>query len=404
VVNEIDDPLTGGLGTEKPWYKGWALSDAERARFRERSKRSKEAKDRAVRGEGPPPLHPVYQPRLDPERLMPRKRTNGLRTLSLFSGGGGLDLGFERAGFVHVASFELLADAAATLRANRPKWTVYGGADGDVRKVSWSSFRGLVDVIHGGPPCQPFSSAGRQQGARDARDMFPEFVRAVREIGPLGFIAENVPALRSAKFEAYVAETILKPLGRDYRIDVFEVAAEIVGVPQVRRRVIFAGVRKSRGTRCFAPTPTHARRDETPLVQGSLFASGVLGLPICPGVRYALGLPDIGVDGLAPTIRSGLTGPRHTTSVLSSVAAQRTWERLKIWPNGVAATREKASQFVAENGHFRLSIPDCALLQGFPASWEFVGAVYMALGQIGNAVAPPVGYAVARALADALRA
>lgn len=120
------------------------------------------------------------------------------------------------------------------------------------------------------------------------------------------------------------------------------------------------------------------------------------------GTRQALGLPDTGFDAPAPTIRSALTGPRKTTSVVSSVSALRQWERLGIWPNGVAPTREQAHLFVAQNRHFRLSVPDCAILQGFPDTWPFQGPTYMMLGQIGNAVAPPVGYAVAAAVAEAL--
>ena len=120
------------------------------------------------------------------------------------------------------------------------------------------------------------------------------------------------------------------------------------------------------------------------------------------GTREALGLSDIGWDAPAPTIRSTLTGPRHTTSVLNSVSSRAVWERLQVWPSGVAPSREAARAFVAENGHFRLSVPDVALLQGFPESWSFHGAVYMALGQIGNAVPPPLGYVVAESVADAL--
>ena len=101
-------------------------------------------------------------------------------------------------------------------------------------------------------------------------------------------------------------------------------------------------------------------------------------------------------------MRSGLTGPRHTTSVLSSVSAGKVWTKLAIWPNGVAANREKAHLFVAKNGHFRLSVADCAVMQGFPESWPIYGAVYMALGQIGNAVPPPMAYRVAVSIAQAL--
>ncbi|MCL2938610.1 MAG: DNA cytosine methyltransferase [Trichodesmium sp. MAG_R02] len=112
------------------------------------------------------------------------------------------------------------------------------------------------------------------------------------------------------------------------------------------------------------------------------------------GTREALGLPNIGFDALSPTLRSGLTEPRHTTSILSSVSAQKAWEKLHIWPNEVAEIREKAHLFVAKNSHFRLSFPDCGILQGFPKSWQFSGAVYQTLGQIGNAVPPPIAYQV----------
>ena len=336
---------------------------------------------------------------------MPKRRSTGLRTLSLFSGGGGLDLGFDRAGFNHVASYELLAVAAETLRLNRPRWTVFGGADGDVRKVDWRAYKGNVDVVHGGPPCQPFSSSGRQLGKDDVRDMWPEFVRAVLQIEPLAFVAENVPALRAAKFESYVQSTILEPLGSKYSVTSFEINAESVGVPQVRRRVIFVGFRNPKAAAKYAvPEPTHLPLAIDPVgrQQGMLFAA-TDERPRCVGARYALGLSDIGFDALAPTLRSGLTGPRHTTSVVSSVSAHRTWDRLGIWPNGVALNREKAREFVARNGGFRLSVADCALLQGFPEDWKISGAVYMAIGQIGNAVAPPVGYALARSVAKALR-
>ncbi len=131
--------------------------------------------------------------------------------------------------------------------------------------------------------------------------------------------------------------------------------------------------------------------------------TGVLSnLPFTMGARSALGLSDIGVDALAPTLRSGLTGPRHTTSVVNSATAAKQWAQLAIWPNGVAPTREAASAFVAKDNHFRLSILDCMILQGFPADWPIEPPVYKALGLIGNSVAPPMGYAVAAAIAAAL--
>ncbi|SEB55107.1 DNA (cytosine-5)-methyltransferase 1 [Streptomyces sp. 2224.1] len=357
------------------------------------SRESREARRSALAGEGPAPIHDINVPKFHPLDLMPQRDGQGLAALSLFSGGGGLDLGVERAGFAHTASFEIMAEAGDTLRKARGDWAVYSGEKGgDVKGVNFKQWRGDVDLIHGGPPCQPFSNAGRQKGHLDERDMWPDFVRAVKEIRPAAFIGENVPALASPKFSEYVAERIIAPLSGSYHIQKVILQASDFGVPQVRRRVFFVGLRtKKMGNAWKAPEPTHYWGD-----------ASITGGARCMGLREALGLPDIGIDDLSPTIRSSLTGPRHTTSILNSVAAQRKFESLQIWPNGVAADRASARAFVAKNGHFRLSVPDVALIQGFPEDWPFVGATYMALGQIGNAVPPPLAYAVTSSVLDVL--
>jgi DNA (cytosine-5)-methyltransferase 1 len=371
------------------------LTEEQRERYRRSQRLSRRIKQAALAGEGPEPLHAVNVPVLDPRGLMPAQDPNGLGALSLFSGGGGLDLGFERAGFEHLASYELLEDAAATIEKARQDWEVHGGEDGDVTALDWRAWRGDVDVVHGGPPCQPFSSAGRQQGAGDTRDLFPEFVRAVRQIWPRAFVAENVPAVDNRKFASYLQETVIGPLERRYHVTRFELRAQHSGVPQVRRRVFFVGFRRRDHFQRFAPPePTHIAADES---------GDATGTPACLGARAALGLPPTGHDAPAPTLRSSLTGPRHTTSILSSLSAFRHWEALGIWPNGVARDRDSASGFPTPNGTFRLSVPDCGILQGFPDGWPFQGAVYMQLGQIGNAVPPPLAAAVARRVARALR-
>jgi DNA (cytosine-5)-methyltransferase 1 len=337
----------------------------------------------------------VNVPIFDPLQVMPLRPAHGLTSLSLFSGGGGLDLGFDRAGFQHVASYEWLQPAADTISVARPEWEVFGGPElGDVQGVAWNRWRGQVDVLHGGPPCQPFSNAGRQHGHLDPRDMWPQFVKAVRVIKPAAFVGENVPALAGAKFTSYVNENITGPLADKYKIFKVVLRAQDYGVPQVRRRVFFVGFRSAKAAARWAPpAATHYWPGEDPESRG---------LAVTPGVRRALGLSDIGYDDLSPTIRSTLTGPRHTTSILNSVSAKKKFDAMQVWPNGVAPTREKARAFVAENGHFRLAVPDVALLQGFPDDWPFQGATYMQLGQIGNAVPPPLAYAVATSVAEAL--
>jgi DNA (cytosine-5)-methyltransferase 1 len=389
---------------EKPWRQGWELTDEERNVFRQRSRRSNAAKIAATRGHGPEPLHEINVPALDPNDLMSQLPANGIRSLSLFSGCGGLDHGYERAGYIHVASYDHYTPAGETMRAVRPHWKVFSGEDGDVTKINWRTYRGHVDVMHGGPPCQPFSMAGRQLGKRDTRDMFPEFVRAVLEIKPQAFMAENVAALGSDKFASYVASTIVKPLSGEYQVIRFQLTAASFGVPQRRQRLFFVGFRSKRVAKRFnVPTATHIFAHLEPRGAAMLSLPDLeASLERCFGAREALGLPDIGFDALAPTLRSSLTGPRHTTSVVSSVSAHKLWTQLGIWPNGVAPTREAARRFVAANGDFRLSVPDCAILQGFPESWPVFGSVYVALGQIGNAVPPPLAYHIAKQIAAAL--
>ena len=370
------------------------ISEDKRDWYRLVAARSRRRKRAAANGELQRDPAAVNMPALKAEDLMPQQRQHGLRALSLFSGGGGLDLAFERAGFEHVASFDILDVCGDTLRRSRRAWQVFSGSAGDVREADWSAYRGCVDVVHGGPPCQPFSIAGKRNGGRDDRDMWPAFTAAVLEIKPAAFVAENVPGLLHPRFSRYVDDVIVKPLAADYRITKCRLLASDFGVPQARKRVVFAGFATDKAARHFeVPQPTHRPRDD-------LFSPANRAM----GARAALGLPDIGFDCFAPTLRSGFTGPRKSTSVLNSKASQAVWEKLRIWPNGVQKSRVLAVGFPPENGHFRLSVQDCAVLQGFPEDWTFAGAAYQVLGQIGNSVCPPVGYAVAQAASRALGA
>jgi DNA (cytosine-5)-methyltransferase 1 len=365
----------------------YELTEEQRGRYRATSIRSKERKAELLKNLGATEAAAHGSrlgKRLDVAALMPSLAENGLTSLSLFSGGGGLDLGFEQAGFAHAASYEILDICGETLRSNRPRWNVYSGTDqGDVVRAGFAQYRS-IDVVHGGPPCQPFSIAGKQEGMNDPRNMWPSFIRCVLQARPRAFVAENVPGILDQKFSSFVKQCIRGPLENEYTVFQFRLSADDFGVPQSRRRVFFVGFR--------------ARRDAERWVEPEVAYAGVPRNT----ARACLGLPDIGFDAVAPTLRSGFTGPRKTTGVVNSKASMQVWNRLRIWPNGVQRTAALAAAYTAENGHFRMSVEDCALLQGFPPDWHFRGAVYQALGQIGNSVCPPVAYAVARQVALAL--
>ena len=384
--------------------KKYNITTAQRNEYRKISQDSRLAKLAAEKGILEK-VHDINHPKLFPESLMPQREKNGLRCLSLFSGGGGLDLGFDYAGYSHVASYELIPICGETLKINRPQWSVFSGLkNGDVTNVDWNIYRGKVDVIHGGPPCQPFSIAGEQRGKEDERNMWGEFNRAVNTIKPRAFIAENVLGLMNPKFEGFVKKYILEEL-KSYKIKMFEMHTADYGVPQRRRRVFFVGFRNKKDfTRFTQPEATHSwdrfrKPKNNKVVNLNIFDCGK---PYTMGVRESLGLSDVNFDDLAPTIRSAFTGKRNTTSILNSSAGQKAWGDMEIWASGVQSNRERASAFPAKFDHFRLSVQDCGIIQGFPESWKFAGAVYQILGQIGNSVSPPVAYAVAVNVAKAL--
>lgn len=158
--------------------------------------------------------------------------------VELFAGGGGMALGLEEAGLRHVALVEWDKHCVSSLRRNGFKNVIHRNAN----HVDYSDFRG-VDVVAGGPPCQPFSLAGLHEGATDSRDGWPATIRAVREIRPRGFLFENVAGMARGKFRDYL-DDILEQFGDlGYTVHVHVVDAADYGVPQHRKRMLMAGVR-----------------------------------------------------------------------------------------------------------------------------------------------------------------
>ena len=176
------------------------------------------------------------------------------RSIEICAGAGGQALGLEQAGFGHDAAVEIDPWAAATLRLNRPQWNVLGppegtreqhlaGGPGDVRSFSAEGWRGMVHLLAGGVPCPPFSKAGRQLGADDERDMFPQALRLAEECQPDGVMLENVRGLLDRRFDDYRAgiEAQLERLG--YKPVWKLLHASDFGVAQLRPRTILVALR-----------------------------------------------------------------------------------------------------------------------------------------------------------------
>jgi DNA (cytosine-5)-methyltransferase 1 len=129
-----------------------------------------------------------------------------MNSLELFSGAGGLAKGIEMAGVSHRAFIEWNSDACKTLRYNYKPEIVH---QSDVRTIDFKQFSG-IDLIAGGPPCQPFSLGGKAKGAADERDMFPYAINAIHQLTPKVFIFENVKGLLRKSFSIYFNYIILQ--------------------------------------------------------------------------------------------------------------------------------------------------------------------------------------------------
>ena len=132
-------------------------------------------------------------------------------SIELFAGAGGLALGLHSAGFSPKAVVEFNKDACRTLRANKVfTLGATGVYEGDVAKFDYLSVPETIELISGGPPCQPFSVGGKANGQNDSRDMFPEAVRAIREKKPRAFVFENVKGLLRKNFLEYFEYVIFQ--------------------------------------------------------------------------------------------------------------------------------------------------------------------------------------------------
>lgn len=382
-----------------------------------------------------------------------------MRSVELFAGVGGLAMGISNAGFTHEAVVEWDKDACDTIRENQRRgiepmvhWSLF---ETDVRKFDLSSIPDGLDLLAGGPPCQPFSLGGKHGGQNDERNMFPEAVRFVRELKPRAFMFENVKGLLResfAKYSEYIRLQLTYPEvvrkkhehwvdhlsrlerhhtkgyveGLFYHVVFRLLNAADYGVPQKRERVIIVGFRYDLGMDWSFPEATHSQESllwsqwvtgaywdrheiakrNRPVLSDKLKARVArLKSEIFPPsakpwltVRDAIAdLPDPETEKVPSHIFNHWANPGarsypgHTGSPLDEPA-----KTLKAGDHGVPGG-ENTLAFA--DGRVRyFTVRECARLQTFPDDYLFHGSWTESMRQLGNAVPVTLGQVTAESI------
>lgn len=296
----------------------------------------------------------------------------GYRSLEICAGAGGQALGLEEAGFGHVALVEYEKDYCECLKRNRPLWNVKCM---DVRQFSGKPYKGQVELLSGGVPCPPFSIAGKQLGADDERDLFPQMLRLVGEIAPKVVMIENVRGLLGKQFDDYRNAIISRLNHLGYNVHVQLLNASDYGVPQLRPRAIIVGVRTDIFDIFTFPTP-HSEKTKT--VGDSIFdLMAANGWTKADDWRKK-------ANKVAPTLVGG--SKKHGGPDLGPTRARLAWAEMGIDGRGIA----NSAPDEGFEGMPRLTPRMMARLQGFPDSWQFADRKTTACRMIGNAFPPPV--------------
>jgi DNA (cytosine-5)-methyltransferase 1 len=366
-----------------------------------------------------------------------------MKSLELFAGGGGLAMALSNSGFETVRVVEWDKWACQTLRKNQVLLNCKQSHDitpTDVRGEDFRDLEGKVDVVTGGPPCQPFSLGGKHKAYDDARDMFPQAIRALRETKPKAFMFENVKGLTRATFSFYLEyiqlqlaypgitkhededwtnhrrrleqhHTANRESELEYRVVARLLNAADYGVPQRRERLIIVGIRADLNMEWHFPEPTHSLqalvRDQWDSQQywERHSIKPKLDMLEIPAVRASLARPEIEQKLAWRTTRDAIADiqhldasalpnhefrggarsyPGHTGSHLDLPS-----KTLKAGVHGVPGGE---NMFIKDDGSVRyFTAREAARIQNFPDEYVFSGAWGEAMRQIGNAV--PVGLA-----------
>lgn len=315
-----------------------------------------------------------------------------------------MTLGMKEAGVRTVCAVEIEPYRMATFRSHTREAEIL---EGDIRSMSFARYRGRVELVCGGPPCQPFSSGGLRRAEADERDMIPYFIQAVREIQPVAFLMENVPGLVAGDRLSYLARVIRDLESEDYSVNWKVVNAADYGVPQKRRRLFVVGMRHARFE---FPEETHGPGRPNPHVAvRDVLPDHQLGEPNPSQVFFAK-LPDLRPSPYDGHLFNGGGRPidrsRPCHTILASAGGNKThfFDDLGLVPEYhryLLRGGKPRSGTLA--GARRLTVHESAIIQTFPREITFSGPRSAQYHQVGDAVPPLLAAVIGKALVAQLR-
>jgi DNA (cytosine-5)-methyltransferase 1 len=392
-----------------------------------------------------------------------------MKAVELFAGAGGLAMGVRLAGFSSVALVEWDKSACNTIRLNQSRgFPLLADApapfEGDVRAFDWASLDEDIDLVAGGPPCQPFSMGGRHRANDDLRDMFPSTVKIIKALRPKAFILENVKGLTRASFANYFQYILLQLefpevatrngetseshfdrlqrektsgalhlSGLTYNVLPTLVNAADYGIPQKRERVFMVGFRSDLGVEWSFPAPTHS---EDALLHAQ-WISGSYWDRHKVLVKQRLPLPGAKSQALAnrvermrsslfppvarpwKTVRDALAGlPDAKSSAAADVADHTYQPGAKVYPGHTGSPLDQPAKTIKAGDHGvpggenmmvlpggsvrYFSVRETARIQTFPDGFVFNASWTESMRQLGNAVPVMLARVVASSVATQL--
>jgi len=365
-----------------------------------------------------------------------------MKSIELFAGAGGLALGGSISGLKHSAVLEWDSHSCNALRHNiaRPNWEFdkWDVLERDVRSYDFTQHAGQVDIVSGGPPCQPFSVGGKHRAYNDARDMFPQASRAVAEIAPKAFIFENVRGLARESFKNYFQyitlrltfpEETIRPneewkdhlarlerlytsggcYGLRYRVLTQVLNAANFGIPQQRHRVFIVGFRSDIQNEWNFPTETHS---EDALivdkwVEKTYWDEHEIALKDRPKItdyeERKLSRMVIPLRRRWQTVRDAIDGlPDPSSNDSTKISGHKFQPGAKPYPGHTGSQLDfpskalKAGDHGVPGGENMLALPngmyryytirESARIQTFPDTYEFPASWTESMRQLGNAV------------------